>query len=143
MSDEQQPPKKKRGRPRKHPPPDPNAPKRKRGRPKKSEQPQVETPDDVNQSAVEWAHAILWAVENVGQSKMSKQKAGSATRHALWEFGRENTKALVVNLMPKAMSILEKQDAMRVDDEVAAAEEKAVDEIDKLIKDAIEEAKEL
>lgn len=155
---------KKRGRPRKHPPPDPEAPKRKpgrprkelppedeqpkrpRGRPRKEDQPEPEIPDSLDSSALEWAQAILWAVENTSFKTLPKVKVGgkkkapSAIQKALWEFGQENEKSLVVNLMPRALDIINKHAANQVEDDVAAAEQEAVQEIDKLLEAAIKEA---
>lgn len=84
----------------------------------------------------------MWAAENSGQSKMSKQKAGSTMRYALWEFGRENTKELVVQLVPKAMAILDKHFSGQDEEGVVREEERSIKEMEKLLAAAIKESQE-
>lgn len=138
------PVKRKRGRPRKHPLPDPDAPKRPRGRPRKEEAelPEIATPpESAGRASILWAEAVQFAVENQARVRMSKKRAGSALKHAMWEIGREFPKELAFQLMPKAMAIMDKHDNAKSDDEIISAEEKAVGEIDELIKAAIAESK--
>lgn len=105
--------------------------------------PEAPEPDDtaeINQSAIEWAHSILWAAKHSGVAKMSRAKAGSQAKFAMWEFGRENTKELMVNLVPKAMMILDKNKKPEEQAELEAAERKSIGELEDLLAGAIKEA---
>ena len=90
---------------------------------------------------VEWAEAVLWAVENISVEDMTPAQAGTPMRFALWRFGQEDSKALVVNLVQKALQILGQIDE-EDDKGIAVMEEKATKEIEDLLRAAIEEAME-
>jgi hypothetical protein len=123
---QEQPKKRGPGRPRKHPLPE--------------EPPEQAIPEVVNRSALEWAQAILWAAEHINKSRMSKTRSKTPLRHAMWEWGRDNTRELYVQLMPRAMAILEKYSTNLVDEEVVKLEEKAIQEMEELLQAAIEES---
>lgn len=104
------------------------------------EAPEPDDEAEINQSAIEWAHSILWAAKNVGNGRMSRAKAGSQAKFAMWEFGRENTKELMVNLVPKAMMILDKNKKPEEQAELEAAERKSIAELEELLEGAMKEA---
>lgn len=129
-----EPPKKKRGRPRKNPLPEPTP-----------EVTQEAAPEEAAiRTSLEMAHAIMWAIEWAKKGKAAvtrKQKNISPLQWAYWELGQENYKDLVVNLGRQAKDTLDKYAASQVDDDVVAAEQEAVKEIDELLQAAIEEAR--
>lgn len=121
-------------------------PKKKRGRPKgsknKPKTPEVvELPPEPSDDAasVEWAKAVKFAVENMNTAKMTITKAGGKLRHSMWQAAREFPKELLVNLMPKALAILDRnQDQAQA--EVAEAERKPIRELEELLERAVAES---
>jgi hypothetical protein len=101
--------------------------------------PTVEPSDELH--AVEWARAVLWAADNVDHNKkrMSKTKAGSAMRYNMFLFGKENGKELMVNLVPKALNILDKNKNPD-GGEITEAEERGAGELLGILKQALEES---
>jgi hypothetical protein len=95
---------------------------------------------EIDQSAVEWAHSILWAAKHVNEARMSRTKAGSQIKYAMWEFGRDNAKELVVNLVPKALTILDKNKKPEAEAEIEAAEKQSISELKELLAGALKEA---
>lgn len=112
--------------------------KKKPGRPKKPPVTPSLEGDDVG--SIDLARAIQFAVENLNKTNMTPRKAGSKLRFALWQAGQADAKGLLLNLLPKAMTIIDKQTNHKVEDEETRREEAAVKEIDELLEAAIEEA---
>lgn len=130
---EPQPVKRKRGRPRKNPAPGSGAP---------SVAPvgDVGGPPKEDAAAIEWCRAVLWAAEHVNTAKMTERKAGNLLRYSLWQFGRDNPKELVVQLVPKALTLLDKNKGTGEGDDVIEAENMAVKELETLLDGALQEA---
>jgi len=95
---------------------------------------------EINQSVVEWAHSILWAAKHINEPRMSLKKTGCKIKYGYWEFGRENTKELMVNLVPKALTILDKNKKPEAEAEIEAAEKQSISELKELLAGAIKEA---
>jgi hypothetical protein len=101
----------------------------------------LEPPADDVKFAVTWAQAVLWAADNVDTSKkmMTKQRAGSALRYNLFLLGKDDLRELHVNLVPKALNILDKNRSPEGGN-IAAAEEMAAAELLHTLKIALEES---
>jgi len=120
-------------------------PKKRRGRPKgwrkpKPEAAPVAVPNNDDEAGIEWARAVVWAAEHVHVAKMTKRKAGNAMRHTYWQLGRDNQKQLLVDLMPKALSILDKAKGKGDDTGIIIAEEQNIAELSALLAQARAEA---
>jgi hypothetical protein len=87
-----------------------------------------------------WAEDVFWCFENLGGS-MTKKKAGSNARHALWTYAKNNMDQFMGQVLPKAMQLLEKAKAKEGDsDEIIRAETKSIASLRKLLKLAVEES---
>lgn len=87
-----------------------------------------------------WAEDSFWAFENMGNT-MTKKKAGSASRLAMHKYAKNNPDQFLGQILPKAMTLLEKARAKEGDtDEIIRAEQKSIAELRKLLKMAVEEA---
>lgn len=103
----------------------------------------VDPPDDEDTKfVVTWARAVLWAVDHVDvkKSQMTKTKAGSALKYNMYLLGKDDLRELHVNLVPKALNILDKNKNPEGGD-IAAAEEKDCDELEVILKQALEESR--
>lgn len=90
--------------------------------------------------AYAWAEDSFWAFENMGL-KMTKAKAGSPARHAMWKYAKDNPDQFLGQVLPKAMALLEKARAKEGDtDEIIRAETKSIAELRNLLKAAVEES---
>lgn len=102
------------------------------------------------------ARAVCWAAENlhlpVKQATVTKAKTDLARFGAAHvaplalvyykygkKLGTQQTK-LLVDLMPKAMAIIDKSRQSEEEADIAAAEKKSVKELEAFLEDAIEEA---
>lgn len=106
------------------------------------EQPPVENnidPDD--RAALTWCRAVLWAAENMNESKMTLGKAGSKLRYSMWQSAKEYPKELLIQLVPKALQIIDRNKDDGTSAESDAAERKSVQELKELLAGAIEESK--
>ena len=101
----------------------------------------LEPPADDVKFAVTWAQAVLWAADNVDvtKKKMTKTRAGSALRYNLFLFAKDDLRELHANLIPKALSILDKNKNPEGGD-LTAAEEKNCDELLTILKQALAES---
>ena len=119
--------------------------KRKRGRPKGSKNKPKEPPSsleltDVEQEGtLEWCRAVFWAVQHMATPRMTQTKAGSLLRYTQWKIARKDPMKFSLQLVPKAMSMLEK---VKPDDQggVVEAEEKSVAELQAFLDRATKEA---
>ena len=102
---------------------------------KKSEPPQETLPAPPTDSAgaVAWAQAILYAAENLGKARVTQRQAGSKINYAMWQASREYPKEFLVQLMPKALAILDKNKAGVEEEEIEKAEEKSIKELEGLL----------
>jgi AcrR family transcriptional regulator len=102
--------------------------------------PAVVSPESLDdKAAVEWARSVMWAAEHVHISRMAKRKAGTPMRFTLWQYGRENQKELLVNMVPRALSYLDKAKAGKEPEGVMLAEQKSIDELRALLEQALGE----
>lgn len=71
----------------------------------------------------------------------TRQKAGSQFRFAMWKYANESTDAFMSTVLPRAMSILDRHMAKSVDnDDLVRHEEKAVAELERILKATVHEA---
>lgn len=96
--------------------------------------------DPEDRAAVTWCKAVLWAAENMNDKSMTISRAGSKLRYSMWESAQEYPKELLVQLVPKALAILDKNKQMDEGDEVEEAEKEGIQELEEMLKTAIEEA---
>lgn len=88
-----------------------------------------------------WALDCYWAYENMG-GKPSRAKAGTAARFALWQMANKDTGAFVMDIMPRAMALLDKARAKSNDsDSVVRKENKKIAELQEILRGAIEESR--
>lgn len=83
--------------------------------------------DDDTLSPLEWAEDVMWASKRIHLSRLDGKTKGrppkhapegvSANRFALWQFGQENQKEMITNLVPRALAI-KKEFAGRDNNEV-------------------------
>ena len=92
------------------------------------------------EAAVNWARAVMWAAERVNVKRLSVKQAGSASLHAMWQFGRDDPKALMVQLVPKALNILDKNRGDGPGADVVDAEMRSVKELQELLAGALAES---
>jgi len=121
---------------------------RKRGRPKgttkkalaaKNAPTVVPAELDDDKAAVEWARAVMWAAEHIRVSKITKRKAGNAMRYTYWQLGQDNQKQLLVDLVPKALMILDKNKGEGDQSGVVLAEQKNINDLKALLERVLEE----
>jgi len=108
------------------------------GQPPEPELPVVD--DEIEMSSLEWANAVLWAAKHCSTKNMTRRKAGSQMRFALWQFGQENAKELVVQLATKALGIRDKHNQQGTNAEVEAAENADIRDLEELLEGALAEA---
>lgn len=96
--------------------------------------------EDTVEGTLEWCEAVLWAAKHVNTARMSERRAGSKLRYSLWQFGRGNTKELVVNMVPKALTILDKNKQPEEIEAMEEAEKTPIAELEKLLETTLEEA---
>jgi hypothetical protein len=93
--------------------------------------------------SLSWARDVYFVYAHIGE-KLTKAKAGTGARYALWDYAKKNTADFISNMLPKAMVILDRQKAKGSDDEtISAAETKSIKEIQKLLAAAVKEAEQL
>lgn len=112
--------------------------------PKNEDPASVEPPAaDDTQFALKWAQAVMWAADNLDMPKkaMTRQKAGSALKYNLYLLGKDDLRQLHGNLVPRALNILDKHRNPE-GGEVARAEDRNVEELTAILKQAIEESRE-
>lgn len=101
------------------------------------------TADDVNRQlyareGYAWALDVFWAYEHMGE-RVKKDDAGPG-RYALWKFAREDPSKFIGQILPKAMSLLEKARDKEGDDQVVVeAERKGITELRLTLKEALAE----
>lgn len=96
-------------------------------------------PDD--KAAVTWCKAVLWATENMNDDSMTLGKAGSNLRFSMWQSTKKYSKEMLIQLMPRALQILDRNKDDGSTAEAADAERKSVAELRELLAGAIEESK--
>jgi len=101
-------------------------------------EPVIEAVDSDNMG-LDVARAILWAAENISTARITKRQAGSALRYAYWQYGRKERTKLLVDLVPKALSIIDKNKTPAEDANIEAAERKAFKELEMFLDSAVEE----
>lgn len=90
-----------------------------------------------------WALDCYWAYENMG-GKPTRAKAGTAARFALWQMANKDTGIFVMDIMPRAMALLDKARAKSSDtDMVVRKENKKIAELQEILRGAIEESRSL
>lgn len=91
------------------------------------------------EGSLEWCRAVLWAAQHMSKSRMTQKQAGGLLRYSTWKVARENPKEFSLQLVPKAIMILEK---IKPDDDggVVELEERSVAELEKFLDRAIDEA---
>lgn len=87
-----------------------------------------------------WAIDAFWAYENLGE-KMTRQKAGTSARWAQWQSARKDTGYFLMQILPKAMQLLERARDKGADaDMVEREERKEIAKMQRVLKEAIKEA---
>jgi hypothetical protein len=113
----------------------------------------METPTipDSIMSPREWAEDVLWAAERIHLKRLDSGKKGrpsktappgiSPNRYALWQFGCENQKEMLTNLVPRAFSI--QKDLGGRDQNEALIEKETIEigKMKRLLRAAINESK--
>lgn len=115
------------------------------GIPDTERDPSRENPGDNAISAREgyaWAADCFWAYDNMG-GKMTQAKAGSAGRYYQWKMATKNPEQYVMQVLPRAMTMLEKARDKAGDDAnvVVRAEEKQIAELQSILTAAIAESR--
>jgi hypothetical protein len=88
-----------------------------------------------------WALDCYWAYENMG-GRPNKAKAGTPARLALWSMANKDPGAFVMDIMPRAMALLDKARAKSSDgDMVVRKENKKIAELQEILRGAIEESR--
>lgn len=88
-----------------------------------------------------WALDCYWAYENMG-GRPNKAKAGTPARLALWSMANKDPGAFVMDIMPRAMALLDKARAKSSDgDMVVRKENKKIGELQEILRLAIEESR--
>lgn len=107
-----------------------------------AETPEIEIALDPMQGAnpVEWARSILWAGENIGTAKMTQKAAGSPARYIYWKWGRKHQQELLIDFVPKALSILDKNKSAGLVTGMEATENEEIHELELLLDAAVAEA---
>lgn len=121
--------------------------------PKLPESAAMPTTADDRISPASWAQDVLWAAERINLKSLHPNTEGkrgrpntscpagiSVSRFALWQFGRDNPKDMMTNLVPKALAIVQKNTARDDDEAIAAAEEMEVSKMRKTLELALVEA---
>lgn len=81
-------------------------------------------------------------MSNLHQTKMDAKAVGPL-RFALWKFGRKserNQQILFSNLMSRVIPVFDRNDASKGQDEITAAEQGAVKDLEALLEAAIQES---
>lgn len=87
-----------------------------------------------------WAADCYWAYEHLGD-RVTRAKAGTAARFAQWKMAAKDPEYFVMQVMPKAMTMLEKaRDKAGDEDGVSRAEQKSIAELQRILTAAIAEA---
>jgi hypothetical protein len=103
----------------------------------------TELPLDLSDSTgVSVARSIIWAAEHISQTRITQKEAGSALNYAYWQYGKKNRTELLVQLVPKALSIIDKNKTPQENADVAAAEKASIAELEELLEGALEEFEE-
>lgn len=93
-----------------------------------------------DQASLTWCKAVLWAAEHMNEKTMTLKKAGNKLRLSMWQSTQEYPKELLIQLVPKALQILDRNKGSEETVEMVRAEEKAVDEMLDLLKVALVDA---
>lgn len=94
---------------------------------------------DANRPAYAWALDCDWVWRNLG-GKMTRAKAGTAARWALWQSAKKDMDKFIA-LMARAMPLLDKAMSKEVDtDAIVAKERKSIAQLKQILADAMEEA---
>lgn len=104
--------------------------------------PAIEVALDPSQGAnpVELAQSILWAAEHISTAKMTKKAAGTLANYIYWQWGRKHQMELLVELVPKAFAVLNKNKAATQVTGMEATEQEEIHELELLLEAAVAEA---
>ncbi len=87
-----------------------------------------------------WAVDAYWVYEHLGD-RLNKEKAGNPGRYALWKYAKKETDKFIGQMLPKAMTLLEKaRDNTNDDATIVQKEHKAVGELRSLLRKAVAES---
>lgn len=87
-----------------------------------------------------WMQDCFWVYENLG-SKITRAKSGTPARWALFQMAKKDTGYFMMQILPKALLLLEKAREKGADgDMVVKEEEKEIRSLQKLLKEAVKEA---
>ena len=106
-----------------------------------TEQPPTdETVDLDDQAALTWCRAVIWASGNMHDDNMTLKKAGSKLRYSMWQSTKKYSKEMLIQLVPKALQILDRNKDDGTSAETEAVERKSVADLKELLAGAIEES---
>jgi len=87
-----------------------------------------------------WALDCDWVWQNLG-GKMTRDKAGTPARWALWQYAKKDMDKFIQQIMPKAMTLLEKAlDKEGDTDVIIIKERKNIATLKQILSDALIEA---
>ena len=96
--------------------------------------------DALDRAGYRWALDVDWVYSNL-DSKMTRTKAGSPSRWALWKAAKEDPQKFIMDVVVRTMPLLEKARAKMGDNDVAVeSEQKSIRELEALLKRALIEA---
>lgn len=95
---------------------------------------------ELERSSYSWAEDVYWVYEHLGD-RVNRSTAGNAGRYALWKNAKADVDKFITQMMPRAMSLLEKSLDKEVDDAVIIRREKKnIAELENILADALVEA---
>lgn len=100
----------------------------------------VAEPTNTSDGGVAWARAILWAAENMRNKRITKRGAGSIANYSMWQFSQEEPKTLLVQLVPRALTIIDKYKGEIGGSDADAAEQADIADLEDLLARAIVDA---
>lgn len=95
---------------------------------------------EIVREGYQWAIDCFWVYDHLGE-RMTKAIAGPR-RWAQWQEAKRDTQYFIQQTLPKAMPLLEKaRDKAGTDDVSVREERKGIAELQRICRDAVEEAK--
>lgn len=102
-------------------------------------QPEFEPAEADDNIGLATARAILWAAEHLND-KVTQKSAPVPLAYNYWKHGKKYPTKLLVELVPKALSIIDKNKAASESADVQAAEKRSIADLEELLAGALEDA---